>query len=213
MLCPKCGAANKNTDVVCTHCATPLPAPPQQNLGNSHGGCLSLKGVLVMVIVGFCIWAYVYAHYRELSTRDLMKQTFSDMRELATAIEAYFIDNSAYPAWSVGPNSLNGSEHPSFMLRTPQNGLATITTPIAYIEAYLQDPFKPRGKPKFNFYSVEYSWLLWSAGPDRDYDIDLNVVQNMIDWDIPQPASDILHYAYDPTNGTTSSGDIIRFKN
>ena len=215
MLCPECGVENKDsTGDVCKHCATPLVESPTEDLPDNRGGCLNWKGCLIMFIIGVIfIWAVVYPNYVEVNTVNLKSRVLSNTRTLSTAIEAYFVDNYAYPAWSVGPGSLNGNEYPSFMLHTSQNGLETITTPVAYTKAYFRDPFSPRGKLMLNYFRAEYSWILWSAGPDGDYDIDLNVVQNKIDWNVSQPAPESLLYSYDPTNGTLSSGDIIRFKN
>lgn len=129
----------------------------------------------------------------EESVRIGVARVKADLRSLATAMEAYFIDYNTYTA--------NGP---------------TLTTPISYMTHIPADPFdkslaplriivsnkspeagqagkqqgKKRGKnrpvqiPKYNF------WTAYSVGPDQ---VDGHG-----------------EIAYDPTNGMISGGDIIR---
>jgi prepilin-type N-terminal cleavage/methylation domain-containing protein len=118
-----------------------------------------------------------------------------------------------------------------------QTMLKTLTTPIAYITGYFPDPFASSRGSFFPYRQYPFTWLLFSYGPDRDENSGMNhtnaiaTLQMMggIDYnfetvfniDVAQPSNQYmagigmkgsaLHY--DPTNGTTSAGDIVRNKN
>ena len=114
----------------------------------------------------------------------------------------------------------------------------TITTPIAFMTAYPADPFKDTKGATFNYAgSTNGTWLTYSPGPDTDqqgtygcgqlsvktgsYCFSETVI-NPASWvggfstagtilltgPTPQTANGA--YTYDPTNGTTSKGDIWR---
>lgn len=51
-------------------------------------------------------------------------------------------------------------------------------------------------------------WIVWSAGPDGDYDLDWK----LYDPTAENPALAYLNSVYDPTNGAVSNGDIVRRK-
>ncbi len=155
-----------------------------------------------------------------------VKRVKTDMRSMATGLEAYFVDCSLYPAWVLGshPLAFNKApatrDMPSFRLGVKmkdQNGRQTvvphtITTPIAYMIRYLEDPFlvSPTDpQPTFSYYHDLNGWILVSPGPDGDYDI--NPEQDYR-WVFRPPYGPLVIKAYDPTNGLMSNGDIFRVK-
>jgi len=114
-----------------------------------------------------------FANFLEAQTRARVARVRTDMRSLAVACEAYYVDNNMYPAFSVGAKSVNGllgtsipaSLLPSFSLpeSLPREGAArlgqslrfmTLTTPIAYIVRYPSDPFTSGSKATFVYWSV-----------------------------------------------------------
>ncbi len=139
----------------------------------------------------------------------------------------------------------NGDANPAVVYSAP---MFTMTTPIAYITSYPQDPFMTTRSATFGYYADPsfLGWILYSVGPDTDQieggDIDnAGAVESVYspfvsqpsgtlitlgttssadypkDWDelisgVQQP--DILEnaFTYDPTNGTTSDGDVSRVK-
>ncbi|MBN1476246.1 hypothetical protein JXA47_05800 [Candidatus Sumerlaeota bacterium] len=135
----------------------------------------------------------------------------SNMRSLATAIEAYRIDWNAYPpaADAGSPRSFNW-EDPLMAQRSGFNG-AVLTTPVAYITMLPPDPFAISGKGTCAYATFEHTdpwfgvfgmWALLSPGPDGDWDIDLAD---------PTQAGSLQQLLYDPAaNGSVSSGDLIR---
>ena len=136
-----------------------------------------------------------------------VSRTKSDLRSMATALEAYNVDWSNYPP-SPGFNSVL-NEGPGI---TTWASLYRLTTPIAYITKVCNDPFsKQDGDPIFCFHAdgsrdpglwqQGLQWIIWSVGPDG--------IANF------RSKGDFLgegwiDLVYDPTNGVTSSGDIMR---
>jgi hypothetical protein len=124
----------------------------------------------------------------EVDIRNRVSRTLSDMRSMATALEAWRIDNAQYP-----PH------------------LNVLTTPIAYVTRMMLDPFNV-GEP-FAYHretrpDVE-GWLLVSQGPDEDFDID---PARDYDGSAPQPTPALAARIFDPTNGTISDGDLVRWR-
>src|SRR5690606_15686553 len=125
------------------------------------------------------------------------------MATLATALEAYGIDNNSYPPDTV-------SSPPQF------RNFGALTTPVGYISVPPEDPFSvvavdlgPYGTP-FEPHQYRYGtpldptvkrcWAVTSDGPDRLPNLGLYPYNGF------QPEH--LAYAYDPSNGTISGGNI-----
>ncbi len=168
----------------------------------------TLIELLIVVAIIAILAAIAVPNFLEAQTRAKITRVRTDLRTLATAMETYFTDNSAYPPdydsgeFGVTPNN----EYMTY---------ASLTTPIAYLSTIPTDYFLEKmqesitGKPtpyfqfnggnRANFYGSSIKWLMSSPGPDlRD-----NVMWGQ-DWRRMHEVS------YDPTNGTKSSGDIGR---
>ncbi len=181
-----------------------------------------LGGFLLPLIIGPVITPRV--HYQPKVSR-----IKADMRSLATGLECYFIDHGSYPNYVVGgPHSANGFlpkkwkrifDHIPTFENSDGRPLHTLTTPQAYLTGYFSDPFSVRGAT-FAYYCVnnpddpeKSGWIVWSPGPDGRYDLDYEAVKKYYDSKIPQPSREMLVlFAYDPTNGVFSRGDIYRVK-
>ena len=129
---------------------------------------------------------------------------------------------------------------PTFRLRSGQgtagNNVMTITTPIAYITNYFSDPFADSKGGTFayskNVGVFVGGWVTWSYGPDTDEKIESPGEYTEGGGDIGlllfngEPYVETAYYninervpsvtligaTYDPTNGTTSNGDVYRTK-
>lgn len=180
----------------------------------NHLAGFTLIELLIVVAIIAILAAIAVPNFLEAQTRSKVSRAKSDMRSIATAVEAYNVDNNLYPL----------SDWSSYRYGNGSVGarLYCCTTPIAYITSIPNDPFinvklpdywdtyeywddrsnKTRppsiwttlGRANFG-----YSWRILSAGPDYTFD----------NWRY-DPATDNLTYIYDPTNGTVSIGDIIR---
>lgn len=116
--------------------------------------------------------------------------------------------------------------------------LSTLSTPIAYITTIFADPFAKTFGASFSYSTPQGAvevqnagWIIWSYGPDVDQnddqdgdgfggDIgvsDLSPAAPLVAETFYSPANQVpsvtlLGATYDPTNGTTSSGDVWRIK-
>lgn len=193
----------------------------------------TLIELLIVVAIIAILAAIAVPNFLEAQTRSKVSRTKADMRSVAVSVEAYAVDNNKYPApdfptWQL-PHGL-GSATTTYEYHA--NGL---TTPIAYITSIPHDPFGGRPEAgdaastdlEYYYATKEFyentalhalytwktsyegtgwdvagnwtaKWNLQSRGPDRA----LKKFTNEID----QPQK----FAYDTTNGTISSGNIIR---
>lgn len=162
--------------------------------------------------------------FHETSVRAKISRVHTDMRILADVMESFRYDYGAYPAWTTGRGSENAwrvkypplHRLPSYrlaVLKDDPDALTakSLTTPIAYLGCYLIDPFAPVGFAVYPYCCLKQAgtegWMLVSAGPDRDYDID---PLKLYDVSAAQPRPALLALTYDPTNGILSSGDLWR---
>lgn len=182
----------------------------------------SLLEILIVVAIIAILAAIMVPNFLDAQTRAKIARAKSDVRVVAEAIEAYRVDTKQYP-WpddAQGNPILNMDNLPhAFTTRIP----VRLTTPTAYLTHLLVDPFPNRDKSEnslflyaprnyfemaegegaFDSYTamllpyeassgLRYSFRVLSRGPD-------------LDAETAAPA------VYDPSNGTVSSGDIVRF--
>lgn len=173
-------------------------------------GCLGVFGLLAAIAV---------PNFVEAQARAKVARTRSDQRMMATALEAYYIDFNAYP-----PHTRNRDE--TLLVDTPSASLdpgvpfprhrsdlrvGGLTTPIAYLTSFPDDPFRTADpQVGFAYYTSGAAWILWSPGPDEKYDI----VEPEAFFD-PEDGRVIpgswAAFEFDPTNGAFSAGDVVRY--
>jgi len=147
--------------------------------------------------------------------RSRVSRVRSDMRALSIALDSYRTDNRAFP-----PGDSLRFQATEMKVAVPESGgnLLTVPTvltrPIQYVSTYYTDAFQP---PKswglsYAYYPDAEGWLLFSVGPDGDYDI--TDPARVYDSDTTQPSLLLVTgpWTYDPTNGAVSSGDVWRVK-
>ncbi|MCX7046176.1 MAG: hypothetical protein NTX50_11910 [Candidatus Sumerlaeota bacterium] len=118
----------------------------------------------------------------------------ADQRSLAIALEAYYVDYKAYPAWVCGGNGVCSNDWTttpglighvnafagtgpgaakihSFRIRNGSNAdnlFMTLTTPISYMTSYFADPFASTRGASYGYYADAKGWIVYSFGPDMD---------------------------------------------
>jgi hypothetical protein len=143
--------------------------------------------------------ALAASNFGEAMIRSSVARAKADMRSLATAIESYYVDFNKYPS------SRAGDSVPS-----------RLTTPIAYMTKILTDPFGRERGATYHYYTdkaAPNSWMLVSGGPDGKVDLTYKIYSGAVKKSgFFGAVGEFQQYLYDPTNGTMSKGDVIRWK-
>lgn len=195
----------------------------------------TLIELLIVVAIIAILAAIAVPNFLEAQTRSKVSRAKADMRTVATALEAYHIDNNRYPAAHAESGFGVDSRYRTINPRIRR--LVPITTPIAYISSVPRDVFNVENHPTWdndavqtflyadrrsyeefvpapygpgtngaNIYRILWAvqfpqseWLLRSRGPVNPGTGVESALGNSVD------ARD----AYDPTNGTVSTGNIF----
>ena len=203
----------------------------------------TLIELLIVVAIIAILAAIAVPNFLEAQIRSKVSRAKTDMRTIATGLESYYVDNNVYPAWAAddGNLTMTVNEHlnddsaraqHSFAIRpNATSTMMSMTTPIAYLTTYSNDPFADSKGMTFGYYSDPsmVGWIVWSYGPDTDQsgESDLNAenaVESLYSPFVTQPSITMIvdenpsgepthgAYTYDPTNGTVSEGDVYRVK-
>ena len=199
----------------------------------------TLIELLIVVAIIAILAAIAVPNFLEAQTRSKVSRVKGDMRSVATAIETYMTDYSKPPlsAYEMIQSGDPRAALATSLTRDEQNifGLSQLSTPVAYITSMPRDPFiekagqsggvggsGPPGTGKGQYFtyhsftldsdalsalgkSAGYTWCLHSLGPSRRNANTGNVARmlNGIGWETEL-------VPYDPTNGTSSFGQIYR---
>jgi len=176
---------------------------------------LTTTGIAPLAVMG----AIAVPNFLEAQSRSKVSRVKADLRSLATAIEAYNVDNNSYPMWASGEKGANARvgagqsafSIPSFRIwsKVEERGrFHLLSTPIAYITGIFEDPFAAEDGAVYGYYSIgDKGWILYSTGPDKVYDI---IPGEVLDSGGEISRDLLIGKTYDPTNGTVSAGDIYR---
>ncbi len=149
-------------------------------------GFTLIELLIVVAIIGI-LAAIAVPNFLSAQTRAKVSRTYSDMRSVGTAIESYHVDNARYP-----------KQPPPQTCIIDTDGLAILTTPIAYIASMPMDLFHPSTEDDPGPHPIKYGmctsgatyWYLWSFGPDKK-----NQYAGLL---------------YQSSNGLISKGDLKR---
>ena len=180
------------------------PPPRQPMPGSRPETATQTKGCTVVVIVLAAatallvfsvamfggLAAIAVPNFLEAQTRSKVARAKADLRSQNIALDAYALDNQGYPVPSLGTPSIP----------------AGLTSPVAYMTSIQDDVFALTDQTPLQYYSppARDRWISWSVGPNKESDLD----PTLPGWDEPDQ---LVEKTYDPTNGTVSAGDVIRF--
>jgi prepilin-type N-terminal cleavage/methylation domain-containing protein len=179
----------------------------------------TLLELMIVVAIIAVLAAISVPNFVEAMHRSRLSRATADMRSILTAMVAYSGDHGELPPVEVTAPLLS------------QRPLYRLTTPIAYIVSIPADTFffgvDPADNdpvdPAYAYQRLDYLYelglmpgelrdaeehlfLITSRGPDGDFDSNDSQMGGLL-WDY---LNDAHHASYDPTNGTTSSGDLWR---
>lgn len=187
----------------------------------------TLIELLIVVAIIAILAAIAVPNFLEAQTRSKVSRVKADQRAMATALEAYYVDNNNY-----APNMPSGFAE----------GLIFLSTPLAYItDSWVGDPFGNSefanfgGQESIYFYYNYYQlsreplgdlalqifpwWIganearyhISSAGPIRIFKYQICTENNEGNCGVKFTAEMLAGTdRYDPTNGTVSKGMIQR---
>ncbi|MDX2176456.1 MAG: prepilin-type N-terminal cleavage/methylation domain-containing protein [Candidatus Sumerlaeia bacterium] len=203
---------------------------------NSPKNAFTLIELLIVVAIIAILAAIAVPNFLEAQTRAKVSRVKSDMRSLATAIEAYRVDNNRYPT----PGGEDGRPivlalaAPILDVDDEEHGedefveariTTLITTPIAYITSLPSDPFQSQDGEESPLLHYSPLWYPVAAEGDAGRDEFLEYVAGFgkiggdsVAYFMLSHGPDLDHdddteaqALYDPTNGSVSNGDVVFF--
>jgi len=171
-------------------------------LSERLAGFTLIELLIVVAIIGI-LAAIAIPNFLQAQVRAKVAATVADFQALATGLESYRVDNPMYPPQ--GPGGGGGADR-----------LVVLSTPVAYLKSpRIVDPFCPEktGDVYYRYTNCSEAnqipdglrnitrWMLRGRAPDGTF----VRTQNLFN---PEDFKDAAFY--DPTNGTTSAGDVVR---
>lgn len=199
----------------------PPPQPVPEKKSNTMWIILGVVGCgcLGVFAIGGILAAIAVPNFISAQSRVKVATANAEMRNLAVALESYYIDHNSYPLPERSGTTVPWYEGDVGVMGHISRAL---TTPIFYTSSLPDDPFVPESP--YNDWTTDLYrygtspqtfWFLYSMGPDQDYDTPADLLESLDQ----MPISFSMLYShnggplivYDPSNGTTSNGDIYRF--
>jgi type II secretion system protein G len=172
----------------------------------------TLIELLIVVAIIAILAAIAVPNFLEAQTRSKVSRVHADMAAMATALEAYCVDNQYYPR--------DADDRPRGPGFDCNSCMRPLTSPVAYLTSIPQDPFNKFGNRWHPKGSYAYLSLQPAQPSGGSYDDAIGDYVTLRGWGIgscgPNLVWDFAFYIpdrgaiYDPTNGTISLGDILR---
>jgi len=198
-------------------------------------GFTLIELLIVVAIIGI-LAAIAVPNFLNAQVRAKVARAESEMRSLQNTLESFFIDNNSYPPMDTdrirARRQYRGVEEAGdavlniahIAIGTTGDRRIYLTTPVAYISSVPYDPFRGDGNEfGYGYGSNGQSYYLLSSwGPDGQNGI--GGTQGELDpreytgsrmsdlrrAGIRKSNFTLAELTYNPSNGTSSAGDIIR---
>lgn len=174
----------------------------------------TLIELLIVIAIIAILAAIAIPNFLAAQVRSKVSRVKAELRMVAGALEAYYVDNTAYPLTTGYPPRPNYASEPVGII-PPE-----LSSPVAYIsgDAWLQDPFKRAGMAYdvlvYTYHNIPHYIAMF---PGSGY---WPVARSVYgDWRMCSIGPDGLYYRsspyyvaptilYDPSNGIVSDGNI-----
>lgn len=180
----------------------------------------TLIELLIVVAIIAILAAIAVPNFLEAQTRSKISRAKAELRSQATGIEAYRVDYNKYPLneWNWTPPADNAGNS-----NVTLPGLTGITTPVAYLTSLPADIFgSPWNVSTGTGYSFKYNpknpsfyhWRNWGDDGAGFYAAKQIMAILISQGPAHASSSGIINswfVDYDPTNGTNSRGQIVRY--
>lgn len=185
----------------------------------SNKRAFTLIELLIVVAIVAILAAIAVPSFLEAQTRAKVGRVLADFRTLATAIESYAVDHNVYTAYGNPDDVALFAGEPVVHVPT------RLTTPVAYLTLLPPDgfpgartgltPSQPRSYFYMHDYAVVYLGKTQHAGHVQSHHRSLTGSDRAVKWTVwsygPDLDDDHGVRLYDPSNGTVSNGDLMRF--
>ena len=171
----------------------------QERTGHPEGSAFQNPIVaivlLAVAVFGGLVVLEIYQAYRIASTRTRYDQTHAGQRTVAEVIRPHLIAGRSPRSPALEPLA----SHPHFRGMHSSAWRRANHPPV--LDPFTGEPFYVRLEGA--------AFLILSPGPDGDYDVG---PATKPDPTLAYPPDELVLLRYDPTNGTISSGDILRWE-
>jgi type II secretion system protein G len=180
----------------------------------------TLIELLIVVAIIAILAAIAVPNFLEAQTRAKVSRSKADMAAIATGLETYMVDHAKYPAYGNG-RDFKPSIFGEAVIFVPER----LTTPLAYLNALPPDimsasrPGLPGTGPTTYVYHHDYKVVyLDKAQPPGHVQVHYRSLygsNRAVQWELWSYGPDLKDnhgiVEYDPSNGTLSPGDMMRF--
>jgi len=194
----------------------------------SRKGFTLIELLIVVAIIGI-LAAIAIPNFLEAQTRSKVAKCVAEIRNVGLVLEAYYVDHNLYacPVEDLGGVRssvyLEAAAGPDWTVGVAGNQPIAVTTPVSFMSVLPSDRFRKldNGSEGDYQYGTDFisCWILTSYGPDQDNDISESEYPSKPLTTPPNGDCKFRHYMsafggpglqYDPSNGTTSDGDLPR---